>query len=103
MEDKIEKTNEDKENYKTISIFQKIRNTKFLLCKVLEILQDEYYKLGCTNSVLDTCFCVSDIGPLESSNYPELTEIPSIQLSLHTATIKQSSISVIVDIMAATT
>ncbi|CAG8778340.1 18524_t:CDS:2, partial [Dentiscutata erythropus] len=83
----INKTNEDKENYETIPIFQKIHNTTSF-----EI--GDYVKLDCANGVLDTCFCTSDIGLLESSNYPELTKILSIQLSLHIAAIKQSSISI---------
>ncbi|CAG8492867.1 4953_t:CDS:2 [Cetraspora pellucida] len=116
-ENTIEKTGEDKENYETIPTFQKIRNTvrknlehnreiirgvmesksnskRKVTFEIGDYVKDGYYKLGCTNGIIDTCFRAGDIGLLESSDYPELTEIPSTKLSLRTAAIKQSGISV---------
>ena len=61
-----------------------------LPCKVLEALDNGYYRLGCASGVLDKCYLASEMEGV-SAEFPELENIPSAQISLMEASRLQSS------------
>ena len=54
---------------------------KFLPCKVLEIVRDNLYRLGCTLGTLDVCYQAADL-ELTLANFHELEDIPDTTVSL---------------------
>lgn len=54
---------------------------KFLPCKVLEIVRDNLYRLGCTLGTLDVCYQAADL-ELTLADFDELKDIPDTTVSL---------------------
>jgi hypothetical protein len=64
-----------------------------LPCKVMEVLDGGFYRLGCAYGILRTCYQVSDLESI-SAEFPELENIPDKQISLTEAAKMQSSATV---------
>jgi len=54
---------------------------KFLPCKVLEIVRDGLYRLGCTLGTLNACYQAADL-ELTLASFHELEDIPDATVSL---------------------
>lgn len=65
-----------------------------LPCKVLEILDNGLYRLGCKSGILDNCYNAAEILPLGPVSFPELDEIPGDRVSVRHAARSQASSSV---------
>ena len=65
-----------------------------LPCKVLEILENGLYRLGCKSGILENCYNATEMLPLGPVSFPELEEIPSARISVRQASHLQASSSV---------
>ena len=61
-----------------------------LPCKVLEVLEGGFYRLGCAHGVLNSCYQPCNMESI-SSNFTELDNIPNNRISLTEAARLQSS------------
>jgi hypothetical protein len=65
-----------------------------LPCKVLEVLDDGLYRLGCKSGILENCYNVTELLPLSLVRFPELDEIPGDSVSVRQAARLQASSTV---------
>jgi len=57
---------------------------RLLPCKVMEVLDGGWYKLGCSEGILDTHYQAADLESVRAE-YSELADIPQMTISLTTA------------------
>ena len=65
-----------------------------LPCKVLEVLDNGLYRLGCKSGILENCYNATELLPLGLVRFPELNEVPSDSVSVHQAAQLQASSTV---------
>ncbi|CAG8550194.1 8773_t:CDS:2 [Ambispora gerdemannii] len=63
---------------------------KLLICKVIGIVDDELYKLGCKSGILNICYNVVELIPTRATDFSELQEIPNTLISLCETSLCQS-------------
>jgi hypothetical protein len=75
-------------------IDRKATDRPTLPCKVLEVLENGLYRLGCRTGVLGTCYSAAELQPLGVITFPELDDIPSTRVSVRQAAQSQACSSV---------
>lgn len=64
---------------------------KILPCKILEVLENDTYRIGSKSGIIRVTYNVNELLPLGPDIFPELDDIPSTFISIREASIMQSS------------
>ncbi|CAG8597008.1 11489_t:CDS:1, partial [Cetraspora pellucida] len=68
---------------------------KALLCKIVEVLPNDLYCLGCAAGIINKCYSASEMELMGSQKFIEFTNISNILVSVHKAALAQSASTIV--------
>ncbi|CAG8643340.1 13790_t:CDS:1, partial [Cetraspora pellucida] len=72
-------------------IDQSSTDRKALPCKIVEVLPNNLYRLGCIAGIINKCYSANEMELMGSQEFTELENIPNSLIGVHEATLAQSA------------
>jgi hypothetical protein len=73
------------------SIDRSSTDRKALPCKIVDVLPNDQYRLGCATGIINRCYSANEMELMGSQEFSELENIPNISVGVREAALAQSA------------